>query len=93
MAQAAQAGCALVLSDIATFRELWDGAAMFVAPGNDAALAHELRALGADERRCAALGVAASRRAEHYTAGAMGTAMLEVYRDVLGAYGAPKAVA
>ena len=30
--EAAQAGCALVLSDIPTFRELWDGAAMFVPP-------------------------------------------------------------
>ena len=30
--EAAQAGCALVLSDIATHRELWDGAAMFVDP-------------------------------------------------------------
>ncbi len=29
--EAAQAGCALVLSDIPTFRELWDGAALFVA--------------------------------------------------------------
>ena len=28
--EAAQAGCALVLSDIPTFRELWDGAAVFV---------------------------------------------------------------
>ena len=28
--EAAQAGCALVLSDIPTFRELWDGAALFV---------------------------------------------------------------
>ena len=27
--EAAQAGCALVLSDIPTFRELWDGAALF----------------------------------------------------------------
>lgn len=31
--EAAQAGCALVLSDIPTFRELWSGAALFV-PGD-----------------------------------------------------------
>ena len=30
--EAAQAGCPLVLSDIPTFRELWDGAALFVDP-------------------------------------------------------------
>ena len=35
--EAAQAGCALVLSDIPTFRELWNGAAQFVPPGDDAA--------------------------------------------------------
>jgi glycosyltransferase involved in cell wall biosynthesis len=33
--EAAQARCALVLSDIPTFRELWDGAALF-APARDA---------------------------------------------------------
>ncbi len=32
--EAAQAGCPLVLSDIATFRELWDGAAIFFPPGD-----------------------------------------------------------
>ena len=37
--EAALAGCALVLSDIATFRELWGEAATFVAPGDDAGFA------------------------------------------------------
>ena len=37
--EAAQAGCALVLSDIPTFRELWDGAADFVPADDDRALA------------------------------------------------------
>ncbi len=32
--EAAQAGCPLVLCDIATFRELWDGAAIFFPPGD-----------------------------------------------------------
>ena len=32
--EAAQAGCALVLSDIPTFRELWDSACLFVDPTN-----------------------------------------------------------
>ena len=50
--EAAQAGMALVLSDIPTFRELWDGAALFVPPGDEdawvaaleAALAHPVPA-------------------------------------------------
>lgn len=36
--EAAQAGAPLILSDIASFRELWDGAALFVRPGDDQAL-------------------------------------------------------
>ena len=35
--EAAQSGLALVLSDIPTFRELWDGAAIFVPPGDSPA--------------------------------------------------------
>ncbi len=42
--EAAQAGMALVLSDIPTFRELWDGAASFVPPGDDAAWVAALEA-------------------------------------------------
>lgn len=43
--EAAAAGCALVLSNIPTFRELWDGAALFVDPRDSRALGHALRAL------------------------------------------------
>ena len=44
MLEAASAGCPLILGDIPTFRELWDGAAVFVAP-DDAR-----RARGGDAR-------------------------------------------
>ena len=47
--EAAQAGCALVLSDIPTFRELWDGAALFVAADDAAGFAAALER--ADRRR------------------------------------------
>ena len=42
--EAAHAGCALVLSDIPTFRELWQGAASFVIAAGSAAATegHEL---------------------------------------------------
>ncbi|HLL56175.1 MAG TPA: glycosyltransferase family 4 protein, partial [Myxococcaceae bacterium] len=43
--EAAQAGCALVLGDIASQRELWDGAAVFVPPDDHAALEAALHAL------------------------------------------------
>ena len=72
--EAAQAGCALVLSDIPTFRELWDDAALFVAPHDDRALASAvLRLLGdrADRAERAAL---CGERAARYTVDAMAEA-------------------
>jgi glycosyltransferase involved in cell wall biosynthesis len=81
--EAAQAGCALVLSDIPTFRELWDGAAVFVAADDDAAIASAIEALVADPQRRAALGTAARERAENYTVGAMVGGLMAVYARVL----------
>lgn len=66
VAEAAACGCALVLSDIPSFRELWDGAALFVDPRDGDALA------AAIERLCRELGLrhqlrkAARRRAADY---------------------------
>ncbi len=70
--EAAQAGMALVLSDIPTFRELWDGAATFVPAKDDAAW---LAALEAARRPYAAVPADARGR---YTAASMveGTAAL-----------------
>ena len=74
--EAAQAGCALVLSDIPTFRELWDGAAVFVPPGADPApaLRHALNA--------PSLGDAARERSRQYGANAMVDGTLAVHRRV-----------
>jgi len=41
--EAALSGCALVLGDIPSLRELWSGAAVFVAPDDDEALLAALR--------------------------------------------------
>jgi glycosyltransferase involved in cell wall biosynthesis len=43
--EAARAGCALVLGDIVSLRENWEGAAVFVAPGDRPALATALQRL------------------------------------------------
>src|SRR3546814_15067984 len=45
--EAAMSGCALLLSDIPTFRELWDGAAVFTPAGDSDALADRLQAMAA----------------------------------------------
>jgi len=81
--EAAQAGCALVLSDIDTFRELWDGAALFVPRGagasEEVAYARTIGALLDDPGLRAQLGEAARRRAARYAPQAMADAMLAIY--------------
>jgi glycosyltransferase involved in cell wall biosynthesis len=46
--EAAAGGCALVLADIPSFRELWDGAALFVDPRDPSAVRDALSGLIAD---------------------------------------------
>ena len=80
--EAAQAGCALVLADIPTLRELWDGAALFTPPGDDAALADALRLLRLRMDQREALGQRARERAALYTLDSMVDRMLALYLQV-----------
>jgi glycosyltransferase involved in cell wall biosynthesis len=81
--EAAQAGCALVLSDIATLRELWQDAALFVPPDRPEAIADALQSLLDAPERAAALGAAARARAGRYTPEGMARGMLGVYGVLL----------
>jgi glycosyltransferase involved in cell wall biosynthesis len=83
--EAAQAGCALVLSDIPTFRELWDGAAVFVAPGDAAGFAAAIASLSQRREQRRRLGVAALRRARRYGVHAMALGHAAMQRRVLAA--------
>jgi glycosyltransferase involved in cell wall biosynthesis len=80
--EAAQAGCPLVLSDIATFRELWDGAALFVAGDDPAYWAEAIATARADRYT---LGTAARSRAGRYTPQATADAIIAVYTGLLAA--------
>jgi len=80
--EAAQAGCALVLGDIASLREFWDGAALFVAPGDDDALRDALLHLIDDDTLRAHFGARARRRAMFMTAGRMADAYLASYEEI-----------
>ena len=62
--EAGLAGCALVLGDIPTLRELWDGAALFVPPDDAEALASALQGLAGDPKRLWLLAGQARCRAE-----------------------------
>jgi glycosyltransferase involved in cell wall biosynthesis len=81
--EAAQAGCALVLSEIPTLRELWDGAAAFVRPQDEEEIAAAVNRLARDPEHRASRGAAAQRRAQLYTVEAMTAETLAVYRSVL----------
>lgn len=91
--EAALAGCALVLSDIRTFRELWNGAALFVPPGNSEALAEALRTLAGAPEMIAGLGRAASLRASQYSLEKMVRGTEGLYRTQLPSFFEAKEVA
>jgi glycosyltransferase involved in cell wall biosynthesis len=86
--EAAQCGCALVLSDIETFRELWEGAAIFVPPMDAQRCADVLRILLKDPAAADSLSESALARAQNYSLARMAGQMLDVYCGLLGQAGA-----
>lgn len=81
--EAAQAGSPLILSDIETFRELWEGAAVFVPADDEEAIVAAVERLVQDAQDRADLGRAARRRADAYTVDVMSAGVLAAYRSVL----------
>lgn len=88
--EAASAGCALVLSDIPTFRELWDGTALFVPPGDAEGFTRQLNDLISHSLFRVSLGRAARRRAARYTPAAMAEGMLAIYASLLPRVAVPR---
>jgi glycosyltransferase involved in cell wall biosynthesis len=83
--EAAAAGCPLVLSDIPTFRELWDGAARFVPAMDHAGFTRIVGEIVGDDALRAELGRAAKERSGLYTVDAMASKMLAIYRELAAA--------
>jgi glycogen synthase len=81
--EAALAGCALVLGDIPSLRELWDGAALFVPPDDAAALRAALESLIYDPGLRETLAMDARRRALGRSPARMARGYLRVYARVL----------
>jgi glycosyltransferase involved in cell wall biosynthesis len=82
--EAALAGCALVLGDIASLREVWDEAALYVDPADDEALATALRLLIDHPALLRELAEAAGERARMYGPERMARGYLDVYEQLRG---------
>lgn len=80
--EAARAGCALVLGDIPSLREVWGEAATYAAPTEPAQLRDAIAALIDDPARRLALAESAQKRARNYSAARMAAGYLRRYRQL-----------
>ncbi|MFO7963008.1 MAG: glycosyltransferase family 4 protein [Desulfobacterales bacterium] len=81
--EAAMAGCALVLGDIPSLREIWGDAAVFVAPEDSNHLEHVLLTLLSDESLRRRVAASCRRRAEYFSIRRMAENYLELYAGVI----------
>lgn len=84
--EAALSECALVLGDIPSLRELWDGAAVFVPPRDAEALALALSFLMKDESGRRELAAAARERALQFDPDTTVEGYLDAYSRARSAY-------
>lgn len=83
--EAASAGCALLLSDIPSFRELWDGAAVFFNPDDPDEIHRCLQSLCDDEMQRTRLQRAAAKRSLDYPLSKTANGYRSVYGCLLRA--------
>lgn len=83
--EAAMNGAALLLADIATFRELWDGAALFVSPSRPEEFAQAMAGLAGSPSLRQELGARARARAESLTPARQIDALLAAYAEIIAA--------
>jgi glycosyltransferase involved in cell wall biosynthesis len=81
--EAAEAGCALLLGDLASLRENWDGAAEFVDPQDPEAWRDALNRLARDEARRRRLASLAVQRAQRFPDFRMVDRYVELYQSLL----------
>ncbi len=86
--EAALSGCALVVGDVPSLRELWGDVATFVAPSRTEALRAALAALLTDEALRAERGAAARVRALTFSPARMAAGYLETYAALAATTGA-----
>jgi glycosyltransferase involved in cell wall biosynthesis len=87
--EAGLAGCALVLGDIPSLREVWADAALFAPPDDEEALCRVIEELIANPDWRAACGARARQRALEFAPRRMAEAYLAAYADLMAAREAP----
>lgn len=83
--EAGLAGCALVLGDIATLREVWEDSAVYVPPDDPDRLQEAVNGLIADPARLTAMASAARRRAFNFSTEKMAERYLAAYQYMVRA--------
>ncbi len=83
--EAGLSGCALVLGDIPSLREIWEGAAVFVPPNDPDALQRAIEDLIEDSDRREAIGSCARARSLRYTPQRMASRYVTAYSELMAA--------
>jgi glycosyltransferase involved in cell wall biosynthesis len=86
--EAALSGCALVLGDIPSLREVWGTAALYVAPDDRVELQRTLARLIDRPDELAGLGIDARTRGLHFTPDRMAAAYLRAYAQLAPGFAA-----
>lgn len=81
--EAARSAGALVLADIPTYRELWEGAALFADPRDPEALGFAINRLAGDATLRKTLGKRAKKRSNDFVVETQAAAVSTVYRHLL----------
>jgi len=81
--EAARAGCCLVLSDIPSLRELWEGAAVFVDARNPREWVQTINFLSHDAEARSTLGRLAQKRSGRYRLGSAVNSYCKLYKELI----------
>lgn len=81
--EAAEAGCALALSNISTLQEIWEESALYFDPRDREQAQQQIMKLIEDENLRQEYATMALNRSAHYTSEKMGAAYFELYTECI----------
>lgn len=81
--EAAEAGCALVVSELDTLKEVWDDSALYFDPYNNQEIGQKILQLIEDEKALAYFSEKAGQRAANYSADNMASEYWKVYKELI----------